>query len=513
MAGELVKLLPLKGTPGIKRDGTIMEGTYWTDGEWSRFYRGLPRSMGGYTSLSENYNGPSRGMFLNSANGYINITSGYRQGIEVAQFSKTGVGSSPADRTPSGFASNADNLWQIDAAFTTNDTGFTALIAHAGLNLTNIDNNVDTPVYYGDITTTAALTAAGISVSGGICYLNPFVIAYGNNGLVAVSAAEDPTDWELAAQFNICSDKIVKAIPIRGGAYAPSALLWSLGSLLRMSFVGGDTVWQFDTLSDSSSVLSSSAMIEHDGIYYWPGADRFLQYNGVLRELINNVSLDFFYSNLNFAQQQKVFSFKVPHWGEIWWPFPLGTSDECNWALIFNYRENCWYDTPLPIDGRSAGINPTTTFPFPVLGSANGLDSLSTPGEKSFPMWQHEIGTNVVRGSTSKAIRSSITSPSISIIGGGLVLGGVNMPGDNSWTQVVRFEPDFLRNGNLQMQILGRMFPEDNDEIIEADINTDIDDIDKQSRYIRYKIICNVVNNRYVLGQSLIHFRGGDRAP
>lgn len=512
MPGENLKMLPLRGLAGIKKDGTETEGQYWSDGIWSRFYRGLPRSMLGYRSMSEDYHGTSRGMQLYAANGLLNITSGTHNRLEVAQFSKSGVGSSPSDRTPAGFVGDNNNVWQMDAMFTTNGGGFTALMAHGAPNLANIDSSVAVPIYYGDITTTTALTSAGINVSGGVCFLNPFAVSYGSQGALNVSAAGDPTSWPAATQFNICADKIVKILPIRGGAYAPSGLIWSLGSLLRMSFVGGATTWQFDTLSDSSSVLSSSAMIEQDGIYYWPGADRFLMYNGVLRELPNSLSLDFFYSNLNFQYQQKVFAYKVPRWGEICWCAPLFGATECNWMLVYNYRENTWYDTPLPTDGRSAALNPTTTFPFPILSSANGLTSLSG-SSTSFPLWWHETGRDRIRGNETDAILSSITSPQLSIVGGGLVLGGVNMPGENVWTQTVRFEPDFLKNGNLKLYLLSKQFPDDIETSQLIDLDSGIEDIDKQGRYLRWKIECNASGNYYVLGQSLIHYRPGDRTP
>lgn len=514
MAGELVKLLPLRASPGIKRDGTIMEGTYWTDGEWSRMYRGLPRSIGGYRSLSENYHGPSRGMYMNALNGLLNVFSGYNNGIEVAQFTKAGSGSTPSSRTPAGFATSANNVWQIDSMFTSTGSGYTALLAHAGQNLTAIDSNVATPVYYGDISTTAALVATGSpAVSGGVVYMAPFAVTYGSQGQINVSNAADPTTFLLTRQYNVCADKIVKMMPIRGGAYAPSALIWSLGSLLRMSFVGGDAIWQFDTLSTDSSVLSSSAMIEADGVYYWPGVDRFLMYNGVLQEAVNNISLDFFYENLNTTYQQKVFATKIPRWGEIWFCFPAGTATECNWVLIYNYREKCWYDSPLPVDGRCAAIAPTTTFPFPIMASAIGLQSQTVVGQTNYPLWQHEFGTDLVRGNQTLAIRSSITSPSMSLVGGGLVLGGVSMPADSVWTQVVRFEPDFLKNSALELNLLTRELPEDADEIIPLTMDTTIEDVDKQARYWRYQIVSNSTGNRYALGQSLIHFRPGDRQP
>lgn len=513
MPGELVKLLPLKSAPGIKRDGTIIEGANWTDGQWSRFYRGLPRSMPGYKSISEDYHGPSRGLMLDVRAGFLNIFSGYSNGIEVGQFNRSAAGSTPVDRTPAGFTSDSSNLWQMDTMFTTTGSGFSAILAHAAPNLTFIDSSVERPVYYGDITTTAPLINTTMSVSGGVAHLNPFAVAYGNDGEVNVSAAADPTTWPLTTQFNICADKIVRILPIRGGAYSPSGLIWSLSSLLRMSFVGGATVWQFDTLADTTSVLSSNGMVEHDGIYYWPGIDRFLMYNGVVREVPNTLNSDFFYTNLNYAYQQKVFGFKVPRWGEIWWCAPLFGATECNWVIIYNYRENIWYDTPLPSDGRSAAISPSTTFPYSIMSSAGGLPSLSNVGSTSYPLWQHEAGLNIVRGNQFLSLESSITSNSLSIVGGALVLGGSGVPGDNVYTQVVRFEPDFLDNPDLTVNLLTRQFPQDVDTVIPVDLVNDIEDIDRQARYIRWQIVSNKQNTRYVLGQSLIHYRQGDRQP
>ena len=43
----------LKSTPGIKRDGTKFEGDSYTDGQWVRFQRGLPRKMGGYKTTQK----------------------------------------------------------------------------------------------------------------------------------------------------------------------------------------------------------------------------------------------------------------------------------------------------------------------------------------------------------------------------------------------------------------------------------------------------------------------------
>ena len=49
--------LPIKCLPGIKRDGTQLEGNFYIDGKWMRFQRGLPRKMGGYRRLTNQATG------------------------------------------------------------------------------------------------------------------------------------------------------------------------------------------------------------------------------------------------------------------------------------------------------------------------------------------------------------------------------------------------------------------------------------------------------------------------
>jgi hypothetical protein len=67
----------------------------------------------------------------------------------------------------------------------------------------------------------------------------------------------------------------------------------------------------------------------------------------------------------------------VPRFGEIWWCFPKDDSLEPNHAVIFNVRENTWYDTPLPNGGRGAGLFPAV-FPKPLLSGITPQDAQVT---------------------------------------------------------------------------------------------------------------------------------------
>ena len=86
----------LRVQPGIKRDGTTFESREFSDGEWCRFQRGVPRKMGGYRELFATFTGTPRGMIANSFNGVNYIFVGNQYGLEVFTTGTTfGVGSGP----------------------------------------------------------------------------------------------------------------------------------------------------------------------------------------------------------------------------------------------------------------------------------------------------------------------------------------------------------------------------------------------------------------------------------
>jgi hypothetical protein len=216
-----------------------------------------------------------------------------------------------------------------------------------------------------------------VDVSGGVVVLHPYLFVYGNNGLIKNSAAGNPSDWVSpdANETNVASTKIVKGLPVRGGSNAPSGLFWSLDSLIRVSYtpttvtIGGTTstfYWRYDIISSQSSILSSQCVIEYDGIYYWIGVDRFLMYNGVVKEVPNPMNQNYFFDNLNYAQREKVYATKVPRFGEIWWFFPSGDSTECNDAIIYNIRENTWYDSGQAAGARRSAGFFSQVFPYPI---------------------------------------------------------------------------------------------------------------------------------------------------
>ena len=280
----------IKSLPGIKRDGTRLENGFYVDGQWCRFQRGLPRKMWGYRTLSTQMPEISRGLNGYNQDGTLHLLSGSKSYLTQFEINANGNVTGIFNRTPSGFAADDRNLWTFDVNFDSVGVAAGAYVfAHPGKNLNQIDGTATSTMYWGLVNGTAVLTAnTAPAVSGGVVSLYPYVFVYGSDGYVAWSVANNPNDWTNTGSGDgyVTSQKIVAALPLRAGpGNAPAGLFWSLDSLIRCTFVGGDTVFQFDTLTSQSSILSSQSPIEYDGIFYWCGVDRFLMFNGVVREI------------------------------------------------------------------------------------------------------------------------------------------------------------------------------------------------------------------------------------
>ena len=534
MAEQIVQI---KSLPGIKRDGTKFEGDQYVDGQWVRFQRGLPRKIGGYRSINKFLRGLPRALHEYTQDLLTYVHAGSADRLERFFIDGTYNTSVITERTPlSGFNINDGNMWQFATAYDTADGN--QLVAQVAPNLNCICNSDGGALFVGDLLGTTALTQvtavpANFSVTGGVVTLPPYTFAYGNDGYVAWSVPNNPADFTGSGAGNayVTGQKIVKAMPLRGGpGNSPSGLFWSADSVVRGSYIGGTAVFQFDTISTQSSILSANCVIEYDGIFYWIGTDRFLTFNGVVREVENSINLNFFFDNLNFAQRQKVFAMKVPRFGEIWWCFPFGESIEPNHAIVYNVRENTWYDTPLPNGGRGAGLFPAV-FRKPlmsgVLPTPLGIDIRITEagdvritedgntrvteesGDPQYKFWVHEIGTDEIDGLTLNPIQSYFETADLSLP----VTSQINKS-----LQVLMLEPDFVQSGDMTVQVRGRAnarAPEVNGIVMTFVENPETPQdqvvfLKTQRRELRFRFESNTLGGDYQMGLVLAHVQPGD---
>ena len=532
-------IVQIRSQPGIKRDGTKFEGDNYVDGRWVRFQRGLPRKMGGYRSINKYLRGVARTLHEYTLDQITYIHAGSANALERFYIDGTLNTSVIADRTPPTLIQSAANLWQFDVD-TAAGIGL-QLVAQVAPNLNCICNSNDGQLFYGDAFGTAPLTEitnlpTTYSATGGVVSLHPYTVAFGTDGFVMWSVPGDPTDFTGSGAGNayVTGQKIVRGMPLRGGpGSSPSGLLWSADSLIRMTYTGDATAaFAFDTISAQTSILSAQSVIEYDGVFYWAGTDRFLMFNGVVREVPNGLNLNFFYDNMNYSQRQKVFAFKVPRYGEIWWCFPKGDSLEPNHAVIYNVREDTWYDTPLPNGGRSAGMFPAV-FRLPLMAGCeasfvgeedritedgvdtrvteDGLDTRITEsgGRAQYKFWVHETGTDEIDGIVINPIPSNFETADLSLPVQSQL---------NKALQVLMLEPDFIQSGPLTVQVVGRANARARE--VYSDVKTIVEDpqtpqeqvvfFKEQRREMRFRFESNCVGGDYQMGLVLAHMQPGD---
>jgi hypothetical protein len=528
----------VKSLAGIKRDGTRFEGDYYVDGQWVRFQRGLPRKIAGYRNVSNYMVEISRGLKTFTENSFTYIHSGGANYLQRFTLDAAANAGGALDRTPPSLNKNSNNLWQFDVLYDSISLEpSNKIIAQVAPNYSSLSNTTNGQVFYGDLRALDRLTEltlpAGVDGSGGVCVLHPFLTVFGKDGSLGWSVPGNPADMTGVGSGNarIAGQKIVRGLPLRGGpGNAPAGLFWSLDAVVRASFVGGTQTFQFDTISSNSSILSAASVIEYDGVYFWCGTDRFIMFNGVVRDVVNNMNINYFFDGLNREAAQRVFAFKVPRFGEIWWCYPRGSATECTHAVIYNVRENTWYDTELPNGGRSAGEF-ATQLATPFLSGVRENDSKLAPAIRvtqdgsirttmngnirvtyigdNYKFWQHEVGVDEIDISQLNSIESYFETADMSAL--------VTQSHEKS-LRCVLLEPDFVQTGNMSVLITGRANARSAEVSTEEHIFPDQPSTPYEQvvyfkeirREMRFRFRSNVVNGDYQMGQILAHIEEAD---
>ena len=403
------------------------------------------------------------------------------------------------------------NAWMFDYQYDSSSNE-NYLIAHVAPNLDCICNDAGGQIFFGEVLGTGLLKSVTLppdaNCTGGIVSLHPYLFYYGTDGIIGWSKPGEPTNLtDLAGGAGIArvwGQKIIKGLPLRAGSgSAPAGIFWAYDAVIRATFTGGATVFQFDVIATDTSIISEFCVVDYDGVFFWCGVDRFLMFNGVVREVPNQMNLNYFFDGINPRARTKVFAFKVPRYGEIWWCYPRGEATECTHAVVYNVRENTWYDTELPNLGRSAGQF-NNSFAAPILtGVVN-----DGPG---YRVWVHEQLTDEYDGPNIRPIQSYFETADLSAL----------VQGRNEYLRITRIEPDFVQRGPMTVQVTGRAnarapevysttfeFPE---TAAEDKPYEQIVMLKEQRRELRVRFESNAVYGNYQMGQIIGHISTGDR--
>jgi hypothetical protein len=538
MKNYLVKSLLPK--PGIQRDGTPFASQSYIDGQHCRFYMGRPRKIGGYKLIDVGNTDIIRSLFEISQSpiappNTINVYYGRKSSVSYNTFDFNGNGLGEVDRTPVDYTANDNNVWDFDLFSAIDSEGHIKswVVGSVIPNGNDISNNTAGLIYYGStldnskfVQTTPHFPSL---VTGGILFVSPFLVAYGDNGLLQWTQPNDIADWTvpqtppappLANYLVISNDKIIYAARTRGST-APQFLCWTLSALINVTFDPSGTETGSGAFSastiDNITIMSPNSVVQYKQQFFWIGTNQFYYFNGIVQPLDNSMSTDWFFDYVNLNQRAKVWGILVERYNEIWWHYPRNSSPgandqiECNAVIIYNVSLNTWYDTSM---SRAAGL-PVGLFPYPIM-SDSVMESISSGRGivNNYGLWMHEYGVDQVIGENNFAIKSYFETNITTLFEGN--------PQLNRLLRSRRIEPDFAQEGEMTVTVNNRMFASDtlaNGRLIQSGPypftpdTPKIDDISSQGRLASYLFTSNVSGGNYQGGETLLDYEVGDVNP
>lgn len=512
----------LISSPGIQRDGTQFDSDNYIDGQWTRFFRGRPKKIGGYKLINGGNTDIIRNLFPVPVQLATNCFAGRASAVnDTNQLTSFKIQNSlvveaEIDHTPDDFANNIDNIWNFDlyTALIPDSPSINYLFAQACPSAANINSNTDCSVYFMDTADANNIAVqfvplGGVTSTGGFITLAPYLFLFGGEGTVSWSSSPgDPTTYENAS---IAGTKIVAAATMDGGT--PAVLFWSLDKLIRAVFVGGSKqIFQFVPLKGVSSILSQKSIVKYNGLYYWIGQDQFYVSNGdKISSLPNAFSRNYFFDNLNYAYANKISAVLVSRWSEIWWFWPKGNATENTDILIYNYEYNIFYDS---VGARTCGVS-TLGIPYPIMADANTVlnptivtDNEPTP---TYGVWIHEFGSDKILFNQQLAIPAFIQTSIETLF-------EENPQADNQ-LRIFGVETDFVQSGDMTVQLQKWLYanstPVTSQEYsfsaTPADVRRAKTDMNEMGREVSLIFSSNTLGGDFEMGKVLLKYGIGQQ--
>ena len=288
---------------------------------------------------------------------------------------------------------------------------------------------------------------------------------------VRFSAVEDINTYTPTATNDAGTQRLADGSRIMGAIRGRDAIyLYTDTALFLMRFVGQPFTFAFTQVGTNCGLAGQNAVVEVDGAAYWLSENGFFKYAGALQSLPCLVE-DFVYDDINLESGNQMISAGLNNlFGEIIWFYPTSTSSVVNKMVSYNYFDStpnrpvwtvgtlartAWEDSaifgkPHALEYDADGVEPATSATY-VQGNTDGTSTY----------YQHETGTDQVKGGTVTAITANILSGDFDITQDRNQ--GVTLRGDGEYIMKIRrFIPDFIsQTGNAQVTLNLRDFSND----------------------------------------------------
>jgi hypothetical protein len=290
---------------------------------------------------------------------------------------------------------------------------------------------------------------------------------------IRFSDQEDINTYTPTATNTAGTQRLADGSQIRGAIRGRDAIyVWTDTALFTQRFVGQPFTFAFSQVGTNCGLVGQNACVEVDGSAYWMSENGFFRYAGKLESLQCLVE-DHVYNDINLDSGNQMVSAGLNNlFGEVMWFYPSSSSSVVNKMVAYNYFDSSpqrpvwtvgtlartmWQDSAvfgLPHATEYDGANDTS---FDVVGNTEGRTTY----------YEHETGTDQVRGGATTAILANISSGDFDITqqrsSQGTQTGVATFRGDGEFLMKVRrFIPDFIsQTGSTRVTINLRNFPND----------------------------------------------------
>jgi len=290
---------------------------------------------------------------------------------------------------------------------------------------------------------------------------------------VRFSDQEDINTYTPTATNTAGTQRLADGSQIRGAIRGRDAIyVWTDTALFTQRFVGQPFTFAFAQVGTNCGLVGQNACVEVDGSAYWMSENGFFRYAGKLESLPCLVE-DHVYDNINLDSGNQMVSAGLNNlFGEVIWFYPTTGSSVVNRQVTYNYFDSSpqrpvwtvgtlartmWEDSAVFGKPHALEYDAGTDTSFDVVGNTEGRTTY----------YEHETGTDQVKGGTVTAITANILSGDFDISQRrsalGQTTGGADLRGDGEFLMKIRrFIPDFIsQTGDTRVTLNLRNFPND----------------------------------------------------
>ena len=290
---------------------------------------------------------------------------------------------------------------------------------------------------------------------------------------IRFSDQEDINTYTPTATNTAGTQRLADGSQIRGAIRGRDAIyVWTDTALFTQRFVGQPFTFAFAQVGTNCGLVGQNACVEVDGAAYWMSENGFFRYAGKLESLPCLVE-DHVYDNINLDSGNQMVSAGLNNlFGEVIWFYPTTGSSVVNRMVAYNYFDSSpqrpvwtngtlartmWEDSAVFGSPHALEYDAANDSSFDVVGNTEGRTTY----------YQHETGTDQVKGGTVTAITANIASGDFDISQRrsalGQTTGAADLRGDGEFLMKIRrFIPDFIsQTGNTQVTLQLRNFPND----------------------------------------------------